>query len=467
MAKIDFAHKAQRKMFEAILDSVIKHSNSDRTKAIKQLVDLVKKTMYDIWGSATYEMFGFSSKSDSKWMKYIDNLLNDVHPNIIKGKALNTAYEAGYRGFRIAQDMKKKHDINIPWIILVDPTSACNLKCTGCWSAEYGHLIQLSYEELDRIITEGEELGIYAWLMTGGEPLIRKADILKLAEAHPYSSFHIFTNGTLIDDAFCEEVVRLGNIAPSISLEGFEEVNDLRRGKGVFQKVMHAMDTMKKHKLLFGTSICYTSSNYKTVTSDEFLDMIISKGVKYTWYFHYMPVGNDASTDLLLTPEQREYMYHRVREIRAGEGGKPIIAVDFQNDGEFVGGCIAGGRFYCHINPNGDVEPCVFIHYSNANIHDKPLLECLSQPLFRAYQMGQPFNENDLRPCPMLENPEALQKIVHATDAKSTDMQSPETVESLCGKCEAYAKCWAPEAEKLKEANPKQITREKGTLPEV
>lgn len=449
MAKIDFAHKAQRKMFEAILDSVIKHSNSDRTKAIKQLVDLVKKTMYDIWGSATYEMFGFSSKPDSKWMKYIDNLLNDVHPNIIKAKALNTAYEAGYRGFRIAQDMKKKHDINIPWIILVDPTSACNLKCTGCWSAEYGHLIQLSYEELDRIITEGEELGIYAWLMTGGEPLIRKADILKLAEAHPYSSFHIFTNGTLIDDAFCEEVVRLGNIAPSISLEGFEEVNDLRRGKGVFQKLMHAMDTMKKHKLLFGTSICYTSSNYKTVTSDEFLDMIISKGVKYTWYFHYMPVGNDASTDLLLTPEQREYMYHRVREIRAGEGGKPIIAVDFQNDGEYVSGCVAGGKYYCHINPNGDVEPCVFIHYSSANIHDMSLLDCLKQPLFKAYKANQPFNPNHLKPCPMLENPEKLIQMVHETGAKSTDLQSPETVENLCGKCEHYAADWNDTADKL------------------
>ena len=449
MAKIDFAHKAQRKMFEAILDSVIKHSNSDRTKAIKQLVDLVKKTMYDIWGSATYEMFGFSSKPDSKWMKYIDNLLNDVHPNIIKAKALNTAYEAGYRGFRIAQDMKKKHDINIPWIILVDPTSACNLKCTGCWSAEYGHLIQLSYEELDRIITEGEELGIYAWLMTGGEPLIRKADILKLAEAHPYSSFHIFTNGTLIDDAFCEEVVRLGNIAPSISLEGFEEVNDLRRGKGVFQKVMHAMDTMKKHKLLFGTSICYTSSNYKTVTSDEFLDMIISKGVKYTWYFHYMPVGNDASTDLLLTPEQREYMYHRVREIRAGEGGKPIIAVDFQNDGEYVSGCVAGGKYYCHINPNGDVEPCVFIHYSSATIHDMSLLDCLKQPLFKAYKANQPFNPNHLKPCPMLENPEKLIQMVHETGAKSTDLQSPETVENLCGKCEHYAADWNDTADKL------------------
>ena len=227
------------------------------------------------------------------------------------------------------------------------------------------------------------------------------------------------------------------------------------------------MQLLKDHNLPFGISTCYTSANYKDITSEEFYDMIIEAGALFIWFFHYMPVGKDASTDLLLTPEQREYMYHRIREIRGFEGGKPIFVFDFQNDGEFVGGCIAGGRFYCHINPNGDVEPCVFIHYSNANIHDKPLLECLSQPLFRAYQMGQPFNENDLRPCPMLENPEALQKIVHATDAKSTDMQSPETVESLCGKCEAYAKCWAPEAEKLKEANPKQITREKGTLPEV
>ena len=114
-------------------------------------------------------------------------------------------------------------------------------------------------------------------------------------------------------------------------------------------------------------------------------------------------------------------------------GGKAIFAMDFQNDGEFVGGCIAGGRNYCHINPKGDVEPCVFIHYSGANIREKSLLECLKQPLFMAYRDGQPFNDNMLRPCPMLENPELLQKMVHETGAKSTDLQSPETVEHLCG----------------------------------
>ncbi len=128
--------------------------------------------------------------------------------------------------------------------------------------------------------------------------------------------------------------------------------------------------------------------------------------------------------------------------------------MDFQNDGEYVGGCIAGGRNYFHINANGDAEPCVFIHYSTANIRTSSLLEILHSPLFMAYYNNQPFNENHLRPCPMLENPEILQRMVKETGAKSTDLKSPETAEHLCEKCHAYAKQWAPEAEKLWNATP-------------
>ena len=167
-----------------------------------------------------------------------------------------------------------------------------------------------------------------------------------------------------------------------------------------------------------------------------------------------MPVGNEAAVELLPTKEQREYMYHRVREIRSMEGGKPIYAMDFQNDGEFVGGCIAGGRNYCHINPNGDVEPCVFIHYSGANIREVSLLDALKQPLFMAYRDNQPFNNNHLRPCPMLENPEILQRMVKETGAKSTDLQSPESAEHLCGKCLEYAQNWKESADRIWEEHP-------------
>lgn len=176
---------------------------------------------------------------------------------------------------------------------------------------------------------------------------------------------------------------------------------------------------------------------------------MVDKGCRYAMYFHYMPVGNEASAELLPTPEQRMYIKDRIREIRRLEKGEGLFTMDFQNDGEFVGGCIAGGRNYFHINANGDAEPCVFIHYSGANIRTHSLLEILKQPLLMAYRDNQPFNENHLRPCPMLENPEILQRLLKETGAKSTDLQSPETAEHLCTKCEEYARNWKPCADKL------------------
>jgi len=451
------AHAAVRKAYGAAIDGVLKYVNKDREKNLLKIVDISEDFLGSRFSKEVYDgARALIRDKDGKWMQYLNRALDELNPNVIKMNALNLGFEAAFSGYRKTQEMAEKYQCNIPWIILMDPTSACNLHCTGCWAAEYGHKMNLTYEEMDSVITQGKELGIYFYMYTGGEPLVRKDDIIRLCEKHSDCAFHAFTNGTLIDERFCEETAKVGNLSFSLSVEGFEEANDGRRGKGIFQKVMSAIDLMKKYGLLFGTSICYTRNNAEIVTSDEFLDLLIEKGVRYTWYFHYMPVGNEASVELLPTKEQREYMYHRVREIRAKEGGKPIFAMDFQNDGEYVGGCIAGGRIYCHINPNGDVEPCVFIHYSNANIREKSLLECLRQPIFQAYREGQPFNENHLRPCPMLENPEYLAKMVKKTGAQSTDMQSPERVEDLCGKCAPYAKEWKETADALWKENPRE-----------
>ena len=84
-----------------------------------------------------------------------------------------------------------------------------------------------------------------------------------------------------------------------------------------------------------------------------------------------------------------------------------------------------------------------------ANIKEVDLLTALKQPLFMAYRANQPFNCNHLKPCPMLENPEILQRMVHETGAHSTDLQSPESVEHLCGKCAEYAKNWDDRAQEL------------------
>lgn len=246
------------------------------------------------------------------WHKYLFDGLRDIDPDFFCSAALTFAIDLGLNGTKTIRKRREQEHCNIPWVILMDPTSACNLKCKGCWAAEYGYNSNLTLDEMRRVISESKALGTHFYMFTGGEPLIRKKDIVTLARENKDCIFLAFTNGTLVDDKLCEDIKSCGNLALALSIEGSEEVNDSRRGEGVYQKTLNAMKLLKKHKCLFGTSVCYTSKNYDSVTSDEFYDFMIENGAKFAWYFHYMPVGADADTELLLTPEQREHVYRTI-----------------------------------------------------------------------------------------------------------------------------------------------------------
>ncbi|MCF6465715.1 radical SAM protein [Clostridium sp. Cult2] len=384
--------------------------------------------------------------ADNNWYQLIERYFDELSPATRQKFMINFMVNSGMVGIPIQYKLMEKHNCNVPWAILIDPTSACNLKCTGCWAAEYDKTDALSYDLLDRVIREGKDLGIYMYIYSGGEPLVRKNDLVKLAEEHKDCVFLSFTNATLVDEEFAKKLGELGNFGLAISVEGFEEETDMRRGKGTYNKVMEAMDLLKKEGVAFGFSTCYHKYNTDSIAKEEYVDFLIDKGCMFGWYFTYMPIGKDAVTDLMVTPEQREYMYHQVRDLRTK---KPIFLMDFWNDGEYVQGCIAGGRRYLHINANGDVEPCAFIHYSNVNIKNVSLLEALQSPLFMQYKEHQPFNHNHLRPCPLLDNPEKIKDMVNESEAYSTQPIDREDVEDLIGKTEKAAKDWAITADKL------------------
>ena len=394
---------------------------------------------------------------ESNWYKLLLDIFTNVDPEIRRTFFENMLINGTVREKEIHDQLTEKYNCNIPWAILLDPTSACNLHCVGCWAAEYGNKLNLTYEELDDIINQANELGCHFFLYTGGEPLVRKKDLIRLCEAHPDSQFSAFTNATLIDEKFADEILRVKNFTPAISAEGFEESTDSRRGQGTYQKIIRAMEILKAKGVPFGISACYTSANYKDVGSEEYFDKMIEWGAKFCWLFTYMPIGKAAVPDLMVTAEQRKFMYDQVRKFR---DTKEIFTLDFWNDGEYSGynekkgpgyrgGCIAGGRRYLHINANGDIEPCAFIHYSDSNIREKTLLEALRSPLFMGYRRNQPFNNNLLRPCPVLDNPGALTKIVEESGAKSTDYQAQETAKEYSDKCEEKAAKWAVVADEL------------------
>jgi len=432
------------------LELALKHAKKDSRDGLLDIINLFEKHMplagSDNGFTQAKEILGNTS---SKWTVFANSLLSDVDMNIIKTILLNGSYEAGYKGREISRDMRIKYQSNMPLSIVLDPTNACDLNCSGCLSTGNDGSQYLSFEEMDSIVTQGKNLGTYLYHFSGGEPLLRKSDIMRLAYKHDDCIFHVITNGTLIEQQFCKDVKNAGNIFLSISLDGLEHTNDSRRGNGSFEKIMSAMSLMRNAGLLFGTSVCCTSLNCQDVTSDEFYDMLIAKGSRYCLYFQYLPVGNGAVPELMPSPEQCEYMYRRIRYIRSQECDKPIFAADFLNDEEFLGGCIAGSRGFLHISANGYIEPCIFIHYSNANIRRVSLLDAIRQPLFMEFANNQPFNENLLCPCPLLDNPEFLQELIKKSRAKSTDLESPESVENLCEKCTQFAADWRPAADRL------------------
>lgn len=427
----------------AALNKLIDYLDDNPQENIDKIMALVNKLVPDRVFPVQREAFTNVIKSRGNWYDLIMRIFS-LNPKMRTKLLKALIVDGNLLAWPQQEKNREKYQCNIPWAILLDPTSACNLHCTGCWAAEYGYKQNLSFDDIDSIVTQGKELGTHIYIYTGGEPLVRKHDLIRICEKHQDCVFLCFTNSTLIDEAFCDDMIRVANFVPAISAEGNEHTTDARRGKGTYEKIEHAMKLLRERNLPFGISTCWTSANVDTVATEENMDWMIREGALFCWYFYFMPVGRSATSELMPTPEQREHMYRFIREMREK---KPLFTLDFQNDGEFVGGCIAGGRRYLHINAAGDVEPCVFIHYSNANIHDVCLLDALRSPLFMKYYEGQPFNDNYLKPCPMLENPDVLPKMVAEAGAMSTDLVEKESPEQLREKTRAAAKAWSSVAE--------------------
>lgn len=436
-----------RKLRDVFLDLLLRYLITDPIAKLPTILSLVEKLekghIYEAEIRAAREAL---ADETGVWRKFAERLFDEVDRNSLQKMVEGLVINASMVGGAHSRAFEAEHGCNIPWAILMDPTSFCNLSCIGCWAAQYSRDDNLSYETMDSICRQGKELGIHFYIFSGGEPLVRKDDVIRLCEEHYDCYFLSFTNGTLVDEALCKDLQRIGNLALAFSIEGDQSATDMRRGEGTFRKVVEAMECMRDHRLLFGYSTCYHRYNTESVGSDEFVDQMISLGCRFAWNFTYIPIGKDARVDMLATPEQREYMYHRIREIRQT---KPLFALDFWNDGEYTKGCIAAGRDYIHINAAGDVEPCAFVHYSNVNIHEVTLLEALKSPLFTAYRNRQPFSKNYLQPCPLLDNPDALISMVRESGAKSTGYFAPESVEELCAKTADAARKWADVAERL------------------
>ncbi len=333
-------------------------------------------------------------------------------------------------------EMPEKEGFKPPMLLVISPTMRCNLRCPGCYAGEYEQHQGLSTDLVDRIIRQAKEMGTYFITMSGGEIFMRP-DMYDIWQEHSDVFFQLYTNGTMIDEKAAARLETLGNVAPMISLEGMRDETDARRGAGTFDRVMAAMDHLREAGVMFGTSFTETRDNMELIASDEMIDLLVEKGALVAWYFQYIPIGREPHTELMPTPEQRDWLRRRLIDVRET---KPIFIGDFWNDGYYVEGCIAGGREYIHINANGDVEPCVFCHFAVDNIRDKSLKDVLNSEFMRAIRARQPYRENYLTPCMLVDEPTVLREVVTKYGAHPTHDGAETLVTTLKDEIDEYAR---------------------------
>jgi len=341
--------------------------------------------------------------------------LNKQLSSVPKKKLISNLFSnAMFEGTARRQEILAKEGWRPPFFFVLSPTMKCNLHCTGCYAAQYAKKDVITTDEIDRLFSEAKELGIYFVTISGGEPFYRE-DLLHLWEKHNDMFFLVYTNGTLIDEKLAAKLRDLGNVAPAISIEGFKEETDKRRGPGVYEKTLEAWKNLRENGVLFGFSATCTRYNSEVIYSDDFVDFMIEQGALFGWYFQYIPIGRKPDTTLMATPEQRAWARERLEHIR---NTRAIILADFWNDGHLAGGCIAGGRVYFHINAHGNIEPCVFTHFTKSNIRDTTIRQALQSDFFKIIQKNQPYSKNLMCPCMIIDNPHVLRTIVAQTGAK-------------------------------------------------
>jgi MoaA/NifB/PqqE/SkfB family radical SAM enzyme len=305
-----------------------------------------------------------------------------------------------------------------PVAIAISPTMRCNLSCEGCYAVDYPRDKEIPLERIDGMFSSAAQMGVFMVVITGGEPLLREG-LLELLLKHRRLVFLLVTNGLLVDDAVARLIARSGNIVPTVSVEGYPEDTDARRGAGAHEKAERAMDLLRRHGAVFGFSTTVTPANWETLGSEEFTDDMISKGCILGFHTEYVPIASSLNASMMLEEEERVEFRRRILALR---GTKPIIIAHLPDDEyDSEGRCegVAGGTV--HINSQGYVEPCPFCHYARDNVLDKTLEEVIHSPFLAELRSSRAIYRHSCIGCALVENDGMVGEISSRTGARRTD----------------------------------------------
>ncbi|NLD19785.1 MAG: radical SAM protein [Clostridiales bacterium] len=349
--------------------------------------------------------------------------INDGIKNL--AASLSKFYLTNVKGIKFLKDfvpelkrsMKRREELertgqHVPPFLIASIASGCNLRCKGCYARAGGlcesknaeeecdekfeTIREMNVEQWGNVFQQASDIGVSFILLAGGEPMLRR-DVLKSATEFKNMIFPVFTNGTLIDGEYIQMFDDNRNMFPVFSMEGDRENTDERRGAGVFQRLENAMAQLRRRKVIFGVSITVNKENLEEVTSYEFLKELHEKGCGVVFYIEYVP-AQEGTEDLALSKEQAEKLIAKGERLKKQYSDMSVLL--FPGDEKYMGGCLAAGRGFFHINPKGGAEACPFAPYSRWNVREHSLLEIVNSSFFeRVRELEKKGVENHLGGC--------------------------------------------------------------------
>lgn len=301
------------------------------------------------------------------------------------------------------QQLLSNENLLVPPVMILSITNNCNLQCQGCF-VEKLKGEQMTLSDWQKIINQAKQLGVFAFLIAGGEPFLMK-DLLDLIASNKDRVFAIFTNGTCINNEQLQFLKKTSNLAIVLSLEGDERLTNQRRGEKVYKKVLTTLKNLSKQGVLSGISITVTKDNYEYWMVDNNIDYFIELGAKLCFFIEYIGAEEDGKS---LTTDQRQLFRKKIIEYK---DEKPIFIIHSPGDEEPFGGCVSAGRGFIHVNALGDLTPCPITNVSTHNMRYSTLKEGLKSQLFREIRDNK-LLEDGKGPCSLISHRDELEQIV-------------------------------------------------------
>lgn len=283
--------------------------------------------------------------------------------------------------------LREKHEKagrHIPPFLIASIASQCNLHCAGCYARAGGSCADsvasdMTGPQWSQVFEDAASLGTSFILLAGGEPLMRQ-DVMTAAANCSRVVFPVFTNGTMLDDEYLSLFDDHRHLIPVLSIEGTDTETDARRGAGVSASIQHAMDRLHEKNILFGASITVTSANLSGVLEPSFSENLRAKGCGIIFFIEYVP-AEKGTESLALSADD-------ITMLQAGTAAlkqrlSDTVVLSFPGDEEAMGGCLASGRGFFHINPKGGAEPCPFSPYAMHNLKETSILDIIDSGYFR------------------------------------------------------------------------------------